>query len=79
MGEHALAVAAFEAALKGAKTGELLYSEFMTVRARVQAGMATKGSGPHWDGTTAKQRLSEVVGRMAGGQAGLLEKLTDGL
>ena len=73
LGEHTLSVAALDAALQLAKTGELMYSEALTVRERAQAGKAaaaagasSSGSGLHWDEYTGKQQLMEVMGRMQG-------------
>ena len=73
LGEHTLSVAALDAALQLAKTGELMYSEALTVRERAQAGKSaaaagasSSGSGLHWDEYTGKQQLMEVMGRMQG-------------
>jgi hypothetical protein len=81
LGEHTLSVAALDAALQLAKTGELMYSEALTVQERAQAGKAAAaagassiGSGLHWDEYTGKQQLVEVMGRMQG-EKGLHEKL----
>ena len=85
--EHTLSVAALEAALEGTKTGELLFSECLTLRARALVGKAAAAkageggsSSPHWSEATGKQRLQEVMRRMGGGgdneeQNQLLEKL----
>ena len=76
--EQTLSVSVLEAALEVAKRGELLYSESMIVRTRALLGRAaaatSSGDSPHWSVPTGEQRLSEVMGRMAGDR-GLLEKL----
>jgi hypothetical protein len=81
LGEHTLSIAALDAALQLAKTGELVYSEALNVRERAKAGKAaaaagasSSGSGLHWDEHTGKQQLVEVMGRMQG-DTGLHEKL----
>jgi hypothetical protein len=81
LGEHMLSVAALDAALQLAKTGELMYSEALTVRERAQvgkaaaaAGASSSGSTLHWDEHTGKQHLVEVMGRMQG-KKGLHETL----
>jgi hypothetical protein len=81
-----LSVAALDAALRLAKTGNLMYSEALTVRERALAGKgvasasaAARGSGSdlHWSKETGKQRLVEMMGRMhqEGGNRALLEVL----
>ena len=65
LGEHSLSLSALDAALEVAKAAELLYSEALTVRERALTG---NGSG------TGKERLVEVMGRMAGDKQ-LHEKL----
>ena len=78
LGEHKLSSSALDAALDSAKTGELLYSESMTCRARALVGKAAgsphEDDSSHWSEETGKQRLLEVMGRMDGDRA-LLEKL----
>jgi hypothetical protein len=81
LNEHTLSVAALDAALQLAKTGELLFTEALTVRERVMLGKSTavadatsSSSSLHWDEDTGKQQLAEVMGRMQGDR-GLLEKL----
>eukprot|EP00935_MAST-01C_sp_MAST-1C-sp1_P001079 g1079.t1 len=82
LGEHALSLAALDAALATTKLGKLLFSESLTVRARVLVGKAATAdatgaeqSSAHWDMETEMERLQEVIGRMDGGRQGLLEKL----
>ena len=76
LGEHALAVAALDAALEASRAGELLYNEALTVRARALVGKAATDTaavtataatyeGPHWLEGTGKQRVMEVMGRMS--------------
>ena len=74
LGEHALAVAALDAALEASRAGELLYNEALTVRARALVGKAATAAvtataatyeGPHWLEGTGKQRVVEVMGRMS--------------
>ena len=74
LNEHLLSVAALDSAIQVAQTGELLFSEALTVRARALIGKAAPAGGPHWTEYTGKQRLVEVMGRMAGDRE-LLEKL----
>ena len=59
-------------AIKGARAGELLLSEALTLRARALVGRG--GGGPHWAEAVGKQRLSEVMGQMVG-ERGALEAL----
>ena len=70
LGEHALSVAAFDAAIELARRGRFLLSEALTIRGRALAGRAGEGvgggSGLHWDEREGKQQLSEVTGRMQG-------------
>ena len=70
LGEHALSVAAFDAAIELAKRGRFLLSEALAIRGRALAGRAGGGagggSGLHWDEREGKQQLSEVAGRMQG-------------
>ena len=78
LGEHALSVAAFDAAIELARRGRLLLSEALTIRGRALAGRAGEGvgggSGLHWDEREGKQQLSGVIGRMQGPR-GPLEQL----
>jgi hypothetical protein len=70
LGEHALSVAAFDAAIELARRGRFLLSEALAIRGRALAGRAGGGagggSGLHWDEREGKQQLSEVMGRMQG-------------
>jgi hypothetical protein len=70
LGEHALSVAAFDAAIELARRGRFLLAEALTIRGRALAGRAGEGvgggSGLHWDEREGKQQLSEVTGRMQG-------------
>ena len=66
LGEHALSVAAFDAAIELARRGRFLLSEALVVQDRALAGQGTGGDGLHWDETTGKQQLAEVMGRMQG-------------
>ena len=81
LGDHGLAVSAMDAAIQTSKTGDLLFSEALTVRARAlvgrkaaAAGSSAQSEGQHWPEHTAKERVLEVMGRM-GGERELLEKL----
>ena len=76
LGEHALSVSAFDAAIQLASVGRFLLSEALAIRDRVRAGQAAggSGSGVHWDERTGKQRVEEVMGRMQGPRE-LLERL----
>ena len=78
LGQHQLAVAALDAALEGAETGELLLSRALVTREKVRLGTANDGSGnTYWDAQTGRRRLQEVVGRAAsaGENRGRLEEL----
>ena len=72
LGEHALSVSAFDAAIELAKRGRFLLSEALSIRGRVLAGQESQGggsgsgSGLHWDEREGKQRLAEMMGRMQG-------------
>jgi hypothetical protein len=66
LGEHALSVSAFDAAIKLARRGRFLLSEALAIRDRALAGKQGAGSGLHWDESTGKQRAGDVVGRMRG-------------
>ena len=84
LGEDRLAVAALDAALKEAKDGRLLMSESLAVRslALVAKGARAKGGAniqAHWSESTGRQRLSEVMGRMAGEEELLGRLLLRGL
>jgi hypothetical protein len=81
-GQHALAVAAFDAAIDLAKSKRFLLSEALSVRGRVLAAKGSgEGHGCHWDehitSDMRKQQLEEVMGRMQGPRE-LLEKLMRG-
>jgi hypothetical protein len=67
LGQHALSVSAFDAAIELSQLRKLLLSEALAVRGRAAAGRNGTGGGElHWDETTGNQRLAEVVGRMQG-------------
>jgi hypothetical protein len=66
LGEHALSVSAFDAAIELARRGRFLLSEALVIRDRALAGKHRAGSGLHWDESTGKQRAGEVMGRMCG-------------
>ena len=74
LGEHALSVAAFDAAIELARRGRFLLSEALVVRGRVLAGRGTSESKLHWDERKGKQQLEEMMGRMKGPR-GPLERL----
>ena len=65
MGEHALSVSALDAAIELARRGRFLLSEALAIRDRALAGNGG-GSRLHWDESTRKQRVEEVMGRMKG-------------
>ena len=76
-----LSAAVLDAALEGAKKGELLLSESLTVAEKVRVGKAAAapaggegGGSSHWAEQTGKERLAEVMGRMDSERA-LLVKL----
>ena len=79
LGEHALSVAAFDAAIELARRGRFLLSEALAIRGRALAGRAGEGvgggSGLHWDEREGKQQLSEVMGRMQGAREPLEQLL----
>jgi hypothetical protein len=66
LGEHALSVTAFDAAIHLASVGRFLLSEALAIRDRVRGGEAAGGSRVHWDERTGKQRVEEMMGRMQG-------------
>jgi hypothetical protein len=67
LGEHALSVSAFDAAIQVASAGRFLLSEALAIRDRVRAGQAAGGSRLHWDERTRKQRrVGEMMERMQG-------------
>jgi hypothetical protein len=66
LGEHALSVSAFDAAIELARRGRFLLSEALVVRDRALAGQGAGGGGLHWDEPTGKQQLVEMMGRMQG-------------
>jgi hypothetical protein len=72
MGQHALAVAAFDAAIMLSKEGRLLLSEALSIRARAVAGSRAASTGGssrlHWDDHTTRQQLDGVIQRMEGPQ-----------
>jgi hypothetical protein len=66
LGEHALSVSAFDAAIELARRGRFLLSEALTIRDRALAGQVVGKNELHWDEREGKQRLAEVMGRMQG-------------
>jgi hypothetical protein len=68
LGEHALSVSAFDAAIKLAKRGRFLLSEALVIRDRALAGQGAGKGTMHWDEQEGGQRLAEVMGRMQGGR-----------
>jgi hypothetical protein len=68
LGQHALSVSVFDAAIELAHSKKLLLSEALSVRGRALSGRngAAGGNGVHWNEATGKQRLAEVMGRMQG-------------
>jgi hypothetical protein len=74
LGEHALSVSAFDAAIELAKRGRYLLSEALTVRGRALVGRGASEDGLHWDERKGKQQLEEMMGRMKGPR-GPLERL----
>jgi hypothetical protein len=66
LGEHALSVSAFDAAIKLARRGRFLLSEALTIRGRALVGQEAGGGGLHWDEREGKQRVVEMMGRMQG-------------
>jgi hypothetical protein len=72
LGEHALSVSAFDAAIELAKRGRFMLSEALLIRDRVLAGQGAGKGTMHWDEQKGKQRLAEVTGRMQGPRDPLL-------
>ena len=66
LGEHALSVSAFDAAIQLASAGRFLLSEALAIRDRARAGQNVGGSRVHWNERTGKQRVGEMMGRMQG-------------
>jgi hypothetical protein len=66
LGEHALSVSAFDAAIGLAKLGRFLLSEALAIRSRVNAGQGAGTSALHWDKHEGSWRLAEVAERMQG-------------
>jgi hypothetical protein len=66
LGEHALSVSAFDAAIQLAGAGRFLLSEALAIRDRARAGQEAGGSRLHWDERTGKQRRAEMMERMQG-------------
>jgi hypothetical protein len=66
LGEHALSVPVFDAAIQLARRGRFLLSEALLVRDRGLAGQGAGKGTIHWDEHTGKQQLVEVMGRMQG-------------
>jgi hypothetical protein len=65
LGQHALSVSAFDAAIVLSKRGRFLLSEALVIRGRALAGRES-GSRLHWDEHISKHQLAEVMGRMQG-------------
>jgi hypothetical protein len=75
LGQHMLSVSAFDSAIELAQSRKLLLSEALSVRGRAVVGRNTAGGSElHWDESTGKQRLVEVMGRMQG-LRGVLERV----
>jgi hypothetical protein len=68
LGEHALSVSAFDAAIDLVKRGRFLLAEALLIRDRALAGQGAGKSTMHWDEQRGGQRLAEVMGRMQGGR-----------
>jgi hypothetical protein len=67
LGQHMLSVSAFDAAIELAQSRKLVLSEALAVRGRAVSGRnELGGSELHWDESTGKQRMVEVMGRMQG-------------
>jgi hypothetical protein len=66
LGEHALSVSAFDAAIQLASAGRFLLSEALAIRDRARAGQETGGSRLHWDERMGKHRRAEMMERMQG-------------
>ena len=66
LGEHALSVSAFDAAIQLASAGRFLLSEALAIRDRARAGQETGGSRLHWDDHMGNQRRAEMMERMQG-------------
>ena len=74
LGEHSLSAAAFDSAAKMEKTAQYVYSDCLTTRARAIAGKRAGGASGHWDEATGRERIQEVLGRMAGVAGGIAER-----
>jgi hypothetical protein len=66
LGEHALAVSAFDAAIELVRRGRFLLSEALGIRDRALVGLGAGESEMHWDKHSGKQRVEEMIGRMQG-------------
>jgi hypothetical protein len=66
LGEHALSVSAFDAAIELARRGRFLLSEALIIRDQALAGQVVGENELHWDEREGKRRLAEVMGRMQG-------------
>ena len=65
LGEHDLSAAAFDAAIELARSRGFVWSEFLAVKDRVEAGRGAQGvRGHHWPQAAGQQRLTEVLARM---------------
>jgi hypothetical protein len=62
LGEHALSVSAFDAAIQLASVGRFLLSEALAIRDRARAGQGTGGSRLHWDECTRAHGESATGG-----------------
>ena len=54
MGEHALSVSAFDAAIELARRGRFLLSEALTIQDRALAGQVVGENELHWDERNAR-------------------------
>ena len=66
LGQHELAVSAFDAAINLGSRRRLLMQEALAVRGRALAGRVAGAAdgGAHWAEETGRARLAEVMGRM---------------
>ena len=56
------------------KLAQYVYSDCLTTRARAIAGKRAGGASGHWDEATGRERIQEVLGRMAGVAGGIAER-----
>jgi hypothetical protein len=66
LGEHALSVSAFDAAIELARRGRYLLSEALAIQGMALVGRGVIEGGLHWDERKGKQQLEEMMGRMQG-------------